>query len=179
MYRYALLVIMLIVPMSAAAQVDRAVQTDPGFLDLAMIESWFDQEANIEVNVQGALLNLVMEASRHEDEELANMLSKLKGVYVRGYQVAPDAIDRIASRTGNLARTLSTRGWETVVRFREEGERVDVFMRSEENRISGLVVMVVDPEETLFVNIVGEINPEDIGRIGGRFNVPHIPSLDK
>lgn len=178
MNRYAVsLVVLLLVPFAASAQVSSEVRSDPGFLDLNVIESWFDQEANIEVNVQGALLNLVMEASRHEDQDLARMLGKLKGVYVRGYQIDPSKVENIASRTGTLARNLSSRGWETVARVRDDDERVDVFMLTNQNRIAGLVVMVVDPEETIFVNIVGEIDPADIGRIGGRFNVPDIPGL--
>jgi hypothetical protein len=177
MKRILLLIGALMLPGVAGAQV-QAVLTDPGYLDLNVIESWFDEEASIEVNVQGALLNLVMEASRHEDEELADMIGKLKGVYVRGYDVTADQVADISNRTGRLARTLSDRGWETVVRVREDDERVDVFMRTEQNRIAGLVVMVVDPEETIFVNIVGEIDPADIGRIGGRFNVPEIPGME-
>lgn len=177
MQRYVLLFVALLLPAASQAQVHSSVQSEPGFLDLNTIESWFDEEAHIEVNVQGALLNLVMEASKHEDEELARMLGKLKGVYVRGYHVAPETIDRIATRTGRLASSLSDQGWETVVRVREDDERVDVFMRTTGDRIAGLVVMVVDPEETIFVNIVGEIDPSDIGRIGGRFNVPDIPGL--
>lgn len=178
MQRLSLFIAALFLPLAAGAQVHSSVQSDPGFLDLNMIESWFDEEANIEVNVQGALLNLVMEASRHEDEELAEMLGKLKGVYVRGYEVSPDAVDRIVARTGRLAQSLSADGWETVVRVRDkEDARVDVFMRTNDSRIAGLVVMVVDLEETIFVNIVGEIDPADIGRIGGRFNVPDIPGM--
>ncbi|HEX7070875.1 MAG TPA: DUF4252 domain-containing protein [Rhodothermales bacterium] len=173
MKRILLLIGALMLPAAASAQA-QSVLTDPGYLDLRVIESWFDEEATIEVNVQGALLNLVMEASRHEDEELAEMIGKLKGVYVRGYDVTADEVAEISSRTGQLANTLRDRGWETVVRVREDDQRVHVFMRTQQDRIAGLVVMVVDPEETIFVNIVGEIDPADIGRIGGRFNVPEL-----
>ncbi len=178
MKRYLLsLALMLSISFASSAQVPADVRADPGYLDLGMIESWFNQEANIEVNVQGALLNLVRSASRHEDEELADMLGKLKGVYVRGYKIDPAAVENIASRTGKLAQSLSADGWETVVRMRDEEERVDVFLRSNQNRIAGLVVMVVGEDETIFVNIVGEIDPDDIGRIGGRVNVPDIPGM--
>lgn len=159
------------------AQAQQSVQNDPGFFNLSAIESWFPEEAYLEVNVGGALLDLVRQAARHEDAELSDMLGKLRGVYVRGYKVAPGEAGRIAERTSRLAQSLSSSGWETVVRVREEEERVDVFLKTAQNRISGLVVMVVDEEETVFVNIVGEIDPEDIGRIGGRFNVPDIPGI--
>ena len=78
MKRYLLsLALLLSISYVSSAQVPADVRADPGYLDLGMIESWFNQEANIEVNVQGALLNLVTSASRHEDEELADMLGVL------------------------------------------------------------------------------------------------------
>ena len=177
MKKLLMIAALIAAPAVAAAQVSPAVKGDPGFLDLNVIESWFDQEAHLEVNVHGALLNFVQEASRNEDEDLADMLHKLRGVYVRGYQVDAADVAGIADRTSQLAQTLASKGWETVVKVREEGERVDVFVRMNETSIAGLVVMVVDPEETIFVNIVGEIDPADIGRIGGRFNVPDIPGF--
>lgn len=153
----------------------QALERDPGFVDLVTIESWFDSEPNVVVNIKGALLNLVAEASRYEDPELADLLRKLKAIQVRGFTMRRTDFGAVEERTADLARHLEASGWDTVVRVREvdNGERVDVFVRVANDAIAGMMVMVVDSyeDETFFVNIVGEIDPAQIGRIGRTFDI--------
>jgi hypothetical protein len=155
----------------AAAQ---DLRNEAGYLDLDGIDGWFEDEPWLEVNIRGALLRLVTEAARGEDPELTGILEKLKAIEVRGYPLTPAQFDDIGQRTGSLARELEDRGWETVVRVREDEQRVNIFMMVEEDAIAGLVVMVLEPDDeegAVFVNIVGDINPEEIGRIGRQFNI--------
>jgi hypothetical protein len=148
------------------------VESEPGYIDLGDLESIMQTETTLEVNVKGALLRMVTEAARIEDEALADMLSKLRGVFVRGYSVdylPSEARDRVASVSGNLEAD----GWERVVRVRENDEYVEMLMLSDGERIEGMVVFVMETGEnsTVFVNIVGEIEPEDISRVGRRFRI--------
>jgi hypothetical protein len=52
-------------------------------------------------------------------------------------------------------------------------------IRSTADQIDGLTVLVVNPgdNETVFVNIVGAIRPEEIGRIGRRFRINALEDL--
>ncbi len=149
------------------------LKRDPGYVDLDAVESWFSAEPKIIVNVKGALLKLVAEASRYEDPELADLLGKLKSVQVRSFNLRRADYRSIEQRTGELARRLEGQGWDTVVRVREDDERVDVFVRVHNGVIAGMMVMAVTPDEdeTFFVNIVGQIDPEQIGRIGRKFDI--------
>lgn len=150
-----------------------ALSRDPGYVDFAVVEQWFDREARVEVNVKGALLKLVAEASEYEDPELARMLRKITAIQVRGYALDAGSFASIERQTSALARRLEGMGWETVARVREDDERVDVFIKMRGDVIAGLTVLVVSPgdDDTVFVNIVGDIDPEQIGRIGRKFNI--------
>jgi len=163
----------------AAQEAD--LRNEPGYLDLDSISEWFDQEPWLEVNVRGALLRLVTEASRGEDPELTDMLERLKAIEVRGYPLTPEQFDDVGRRTGELARRLEELGWETIVRVREAEERVNIYMKMKEDAIAGLVVMVLEPDEeqgAVFVNIVGEIDPEQIGKLGHKFNIDPLSDLE-
>lgn len=156
------------------ARAQDALERDPGYLDLESISGWFEGEPWLEVNIQGALLKLVAEASRYEDPELTTLLNKLKAIQVRGYPLSWTQYEDIERRTADLARQLKARGWDTVARVRERDERVDVYLKVHEGAIAGMVVMVLEPgsdDGSVFVNIVGEIDPEQIGRIGSKFNI--------
>lgn len=146
---------------------------EAGYVDLDAIERWFDAEPKVIVNIKGALLELVAEASRYDDPELADLLHKLKAVQVRGFDLRRSDYTTIADRTAELARRLEAQGWDTVVRVREDDERVDVFIRVADGAIAGMMVMAVAPDEdeTYFVNIVGQIDPQQIGRLGRKFDI--------
>lgn len=144
-------------------------------LDLNMLDGMFSEEATVEVNLRGALLNLVAEASRSDEPEFAGIVDDLRGIYVRQYSLA-SARANIQNSVDSMARTLESNGWETLVRVREEGENTFVYLLSDGDVINGLVVMSLDEEdnEATFVTIDGRIDPAHVGRLGGHFGVPDI-----
>ena len=185
MMRYSLSILALAAVLAAAAPDTSCAQdnlrADPGYLDLTTVEQWFDAEPWLEVNIKGALLNLIVGAAEAEDDpDLTNILSKLKAIEVRGYPLTSQNFDDIDRHTRQLAGRLESQGWETVVRLREDDERVNVFLKSNGNSIAGLVVMVLDPSDddgAVFVNIVGDIDPKEVGRIGQRFDIDPLSNL--
>ncbi len=157
--------------LGASASAQNKLLSDPGYVDVRAVESWFGSEPNLEVNIQGALLKLVAEASRFEDPELASLILKLKGISVRGYNVEGMDLQSVKRQTREMGRKLESDGWETIVRVREDDESVDMYLRTVNDAIAGMVVMVIDDDEdAVFVNIIGEIDPEQIGRLGQKFN---------
>ena len=168
---------------AAAPAAAQDLRNDPGYLDLASIEGWFDEEPWLEVNIKGALLRLITEASKNEDPELTSLLGKLKAIEVRGYPLSPSQFKDISKRTSTLSRQLESKGWETVVRVRErtgDEEQVNIYLKTNRDIIAGLVVMVLQPDDeegAVFVNIVGDIDPAEIGRLGRKFNIDPLEDL--
>lgn len=156
----------------AVAPRDAYSQGQRGYVDLSQVEAWFDDEPTIEVNIKGALLSLVSEASKYEDPDLADMLRRLQVIQVRGFDLRR-ADETLGSHSAALGRQLEADGWETVVRVRDDGEHVQMYLLATGESIHGMVVVATDryEDEAIFVNIVGEIRPDQIGRIGRKFNL--------
>lgn len=173
MWKHALLGALLVGCLSGAAYAQNNLHNEPGYIDLSAVEKWFDGEAKVIVNVKGALLNLVAEASRYEDPELADLLQRLKSIQVRGFNLSRSDRRAVEGHVSEMARRLDAEGWDTVVRVREDDENVDIFVRVDQDVIAGMMVMVVTPreDESFFVNIVGEIDPAQIGRLGRKFDI--------
>ena len=173
----AWMLVLIALPQSAQAQ--RGVRTDPGYVNLERmggLSDLFDEDPTIEVNVEGALMKLVAEASRFEDPELADLLLKLKGVYVRAYELDRQHFDAIRDRAGDIGDELIDDGWSRVVRVRDRDEHVQMLVNYTGDVVSGMVVMTIeeDSDEAVFVNIVGEIDPAQIGRIGRKFRIGNV-----
>lgn len=156
------------------------IESLPGYFDFQELENIVGAETTLEVNFKGAILRMAAEAARIEDDTLADMLLKLRGIQVRGYTLDRNARKDLETRIGPLFREMTDGGWDRVVRVREDDEFVEMLIRdSTGERVEGLIVFVIGggENETVFVNIVGEIDPEDIGRLGRRFRIGALEGL--
>ena len=154
----------------------QSARSMPGYVDLSRLgdlQAVIGSEPTIEVNVEGALLRLVAEASRAEDPDLAVMLRRLDGIYVRGFAMKPGVPARARDRARVIGAALEKDGWTTIVRINDEEEYVRMYALMDRDQIVGMVVMAIeaDSDEAIFLNIVGDVDPEEIGRIGSRFRV--------
>lgn len=150
----------------------------PGYVDFNSMGLFGEEEATIEVFLKGSLLNLIAEVTKLEDPELAELLSKLKVIRVQTFSLRDQKIDEVKQKMAEMARQLEKKDWEMVVRVREKDENVYVYIKSENKKTAGLVIMSIEPhEEAVFVNIVGEIDPAQLGRIGRKFNFDTLDSI--
>jgi hypothetical protein len=151
-----------------------------GYVDFAKLGLINEFEPSIEVFLKGPLLKLAREAIKHDEPDLAGALDNIKLIRINVFDL--DEIDGFdgkdfSKKTKTLAADLEKRGWELAVRVRERDEHVYVYLLPGKNEdIDGLVVMAVeDDDQAIFVNIVGNIDPEQIGRIGHSI---HIDGVD-
>ena len=179
---YALLLFAVAVgPTSAWAATP--LEEQPGYIDFSSLGLFDDPEpeTTIEIYLKDPLLDLVAAATRFDDEELANMLEALYLIRVQVYHNSEGQnldtsydYERIAERL----KALTLPGWERVVQVRERDERMQFYVRSEDEAIVGLLVLVGSPREFVFINIVGLLDLAQVGRIGRKFDIAPLDSID-
>lgn len=163
-----------------AQNADEDLTSNPGYVDLQEVESWFNTTANIEVNLRGTLLNFIASTSESSESDFASLVRRLKSIQVRGFPMNATTQDEVIQRLDAFSDRLESQGWQRVVYIRDEGERVNIYVRPEGDAIAGLTVMTadLDDNETVFINIVGSINPEQIGKIGRGLNIESLEEVD-
>lgn len=162
---------------SALAQdVDRKISEMPGYVDFNALKLFKGQEPRVEVFLKEPMLNLVTKFMREEEPDLHDVLSKLKLVRVQVFDIDSDMMGEFSEATAATTKELDGKGWERIVRVREDDENVDVYLLPSESyeSILGIVVMVAETDEAVFVNIVGEINPDDVARLGDHFDIDEL-----
>ena len=111
----------------------------------------------------------------------ADFVSKLLNVTVNVFKSEDIDVDNVSDSMAEIADNLDDQGWDRVVRVREDGDHVDIYMRLSENEdlIHGIAIMVAsDDNETVMVNIVGDISGNDIAALGRRFDIDELSDLD-
>ena len=152
----------------------------PGYVDFNALEIFGDQEPTIEVYLRKPILDLLRKFFKDEDPELYHIFGRLQLVRVQVFDVTHDLAVKFDAQSAKTVKELDKRGWERVVRVNDEGQRVFVYLKPSDDYewIQGIVVIAVeDMEEAVFVNIVGDIHPDDISRLGGHFGVDELDSI--
>jgi hypothetical protein len=167
MKTFLIMVLASVLSLSASAQT-ADLTVEPGYIDFAAMDAVYG-EPNVMINIGGSLLRLMAIASK-EDPEAAALMESLAGVRISVYPTAGNTepgLEQIA----RVKKVLQAESWEPVVQVRETNEEVQIFMKTDEGGMQGLAVMAVDEEEAVFINIIGELDPAQLGKVMEQLNV--------
>lgn len=152
----------------------------PGYVDFTSLSTLAGVEPTVEISLKSPLLRMINNFIGDDEREAANFISNLARVSVKVFP--SDLIDssEVAASMADVADDLDARGWERVVRVREDGDYVDIYFRlsDQADMIYGIAVMVAEPSETVLVNIVGDISVDDLTALGRRFDIDELVDIE-
>ena len=157
------------------AQEDELVDL-PGYVDFGDLSATYG-EPKITINLGGTMLNFVGMMSSSESPETSEMISKLKGIRVQIYSL-DENVDAARDQFSKTRSGLKSSGWEPIVQVNEDDEQVLVYMKAVDGNMEGMTVMVVDEEEAVFVNVIGQLNPAELAQVMDKFDVNVDVDLD-
>lgn len=141
----------------------------PGYVDFGDLSTTYG-EPKITINLGGTMLNFVGMMSSSESPETAELISKLKGIRVQIYET-DENVEAAKEQYSKVKSNLKSSGWEPIVQINEDDEQVLVYMKMDGGNMEGMTVMVIDGEEAVFVNIIGQLNPAELGKVMESFDV--------
>ncbi|HLJ49502.1 MAG TPA: DUF4252 domain-containing protein [Bryobacteraceae bacterium] len=165
----ALLIFLAIAPLVAAQE----IKFPPGLDKLAD-----KADETVDVTLDSSLLQLASRFLSDKDKDEAKvkkLVAGLQGVYVKSFEFDEKGAYNEAD-VEFVRNQLHTPGWSRIVgvRSHRNGENCEVYIKHDGEKIGGLVVIVAEPKELTFVNIVGTLRPEDLRDLGGNFGIPRL-----
>jgi hypothetical protein len=142
----------------------------PGYYPIEEMGILAKDDLEVDINLEGAMLQVAAGAMQEEAEGEGQMLSQLVSGLdrVRVQVGSPGAADAstIAYSFENAISTMESEGWNRILRVTEEDSQVHLFARENGGRIAGLTLLVNDDDdEIVLVNILGDIDPEVLGKM--------------
>jgi Domain of unknown function (DUF4252) len=142
----------------------------PGYVDLGTMNDIYG-EPRVMIDIGGPLMQLLSAAaSASEDPEAAAIMQGLEAIRVNVYDTGGNlgpALERMNEAKG----TLQAANWQPFVQVQEVDEQVQMFTRVSNDQMEGMAIMVVNQEEAIFINILGNIDPAQVGRVMKQVNV--------
>jgi hypothetical protein len=113
-----------------------------------------------------------------DDKAVKQMIQGLRGVYVRDYEFDKDN-SYTAEELEGLRKYITGSDWVPMVhergRSEKEGgkrENSDVYLKMVNGQVQGLFVLDAEDRELSLVLILGPIDMDKIGALGGNFGIP-------
>lgn len=148
------------------------VSQERGFVSFDNLEAEYG-EPKVMVDLNQAMLGFVSKLNV-ADQETSELISKLKAVRVKIYNIESNekpALELMSKVTNDIKK----KSWMPIVTINEEHEKVRVFTKLTNEIMDGLVVMVINDNETkkeaVFINIIGEIDPAQINKVTKSLNI--------
>ncbi|MEH6587020.1 MAG: DUF4252 domain-containing protein [Halioglobus sp.] len=167
--------ILLMLCISLGACGITAPQRDAGFADVDSLD-WREVDQNFSLSLGPTLLGLAASVIE-DDPQTEKLLRSLYGVRVKAYRVEPGEAEAVSLDLNNMSQDLIEQDWEPVVLVREQGESTHMLVKMEGERIRGLALLTSDGEEAVFVNVMGDLQPELFNQAIAALKVP-APEVD-
>lgn len=155
------------------------LRAQPGYVEFGDVWRWSDGDEEVEIELTQPLLGVVGAFVSDEDPELSKLIMDLHLVRVNSFSFRHDDEEDVRKLIDDLSGKLTGNTWDNIIKVRERGERVNVFVRmdgdgrtKEGTFLSGLTVLVYERGQATFVNVVGRFRLEDIARVGRHFDIP-------
>jgi hypothetical protein len=152
----------------AMAQEDALIDF-PGYVDFGELNSMFG-EPSVQIAVGGALLGFVSALSAEENPEAAELFKRLHGVRVSVFE-NPSVTEATVDYVKAISSKITEQGWESVVTVNSDDEQVRIFMKFSGENVEGITVMALEEDEAVFVNVIGDLKPDELGKVMDNFDI--------
>jgi hypothetical protein len=160
-----------------------------GYVDFGNISKYMTGDNVKEVNLDANLLNMLSKMGGEKDTSFKSVVSGLKLIRVNSFGVNAANENQIKDLIASVDKSLMSKNWQRIVKVKENGEYTNVYVlpSSDYENFLGLCVTSIDSKkkndkeaaEATFVNIVGNINMSQLGKLGDKFNFPAMNKMMK
>jgi len=132
----------------------------------------------VEVNLSEPMLRMAMGFLSDSDAKQADvkkLVGGLKGIFVRSFTFDKEGQYSTAD-VESLRAQLKSAGWQSLVDVHSSktgGDNAGIYMRTDGQRMTGLVILAMEPKELTVVNIAGSIDPAQIQALSGTLGIPN------
>jgi len=151
----------------------------PGQIDFGSFSPSTGGGEFVEVNLPTSLISLGARLVEKDEPEVAQLLNGIKLVRVNVMSLDEDNRADIQKRAQKIRKDLAAKGWERIVVAQQKDQDVGVYLKmTDKGAVQGLTAVVMDGKEhAVFVNVVGEIKPEQLALLGEKLHLDPLKNI--
>jgi hypothetical protein len=132
----------------------------------------------VDISLNGSMLQFAakfLDAKDPDQNKVKKLIGGLEGIYVKSFEFQK-AGEWSPADLEAIRKQLKTPEWSKIVgrRSTTEGETDEIYLRTENGKISGVAILVAEPKELTVVNIAGPVDLDSLAELGGHFHIPKV-----
>ena len=132
----------------------------------------------VDLSLSGSTLQFAakfLDGSDPDEARVKKLISGLQGIYIRSFEFKKDA-QWAPADVDSVRGQLKAPEWSRILGYKstEDGENAEVYMRMENQRITGVVILATEPREFTVVNIVGPVDLDMLADLSGHLGIPQL-----
>ena len=153
----------------------------PGYVDFGKFSPPGSGAEFVQIDLKSNLVSMVSQMAKQGAPEVAELLRNLHSVRVNVIGLTDDNRDEIQEKVKTVRAELDAKGWQPVVTVQEKNEDVGIYIKTRgQEAVEGLVVTVVERKgEAVFINVVGDLKPEQLGVLGETFKIGALKKISQ
>jgi len=136
-------------------------------------------KSSVEVGLDPSMLKLaggIFSKGGPDGDKAKALIDNLKAVTVRSFEFDQEGQYKIED-LAKIREQLRAPGWSKIVGVNEKQGRelTEIYTKSEQGKMAGVVIIAAEPKELTVVVIDGNIDLEAVAQLRGQFGIPNIP----
>jgi hypothetical protein len=117
----------------------------------------------------------VLDPKDPDQARVKKVASGLRAIYIKSFEFKKEG-EYTKADLDRIRVQLKAPEWQRMVGIQsaEDRESVEVWIRSEGGKVTGLAILAADPKELTVVNLVGSVDPDAIAELSGHFGIPKV-----
>jgi hypothetical protein len=115
-----------------------------------------------------------LEVENPEDQEVVNMISKLKGLKILAKEEARNSRELYKEALG----MIPAKEYEELMSVRDKDKDMKFFIKESGGKISELVMVAGGNEEFMLLSLFGEIDLKQVSKISKKMNIDGLENLE-
>jgi hypothetical protein len=154
------------------------LESQPGYVPIEELGLFPRDKLEVEINIGPPLLSMIAAGTKQDDPGFSAVMAGLKSIQVQVFPVKGADTAALKTRIDRAVHWLEGHGWKSTVRVRDQGEETYIYLKQTGDQIEGLTLLSLDPkDEAVLINIVGRIDPAELGRLGQSLHVPQLKNV--
>jgi len=150
------------------------IEEHPGYFPIDELQFLSPDDLSLEINLRGAMLRLIGKVAAQDDPEFAQVMEHLEAIRVQTAPLDQLAAEEVRQGLDRGLKMLESMHWQRMVLTRDEGEEVHIYGRELDGDLQGLAVLAIEDDEVILINLVGRIDPDQLGRLMTGLDLPEV-----
>jgi len=174
MHRLKSSILLLSAALLASALYAQPIEEHPGYFPIDELQFLSPDDLSVEINLRGGMLRLIGKVAAQDDPEFALMMEHLEAIRVQIAMLDQLAAEEVRQGLDRGLKMLESMDWQRMILSREDGEEVHIYGREQGGELQGLTVLAIEDDEVILINLVGRIDPDQLGRIMTGLDLPEV-----